>query len=715
MKTVLKVQEFEDRLVPAVAIDSGHEAYSWVLVNTLRQNPTEFANNLQGLVNGTVNSAFGFNKSDPVITDLKGMINGASFPANFTASLNLMRSTPAAGPLGWDETLETRAGVHNDWMKVNGFAHTGTTGTRSAIPGFSKNDSAAPDVWGYNGQYSSWGEDIGYGYGVLRAIKTAYNTGSISLAGLQQRAAFIDTVSYMLELYSPSLGHLKNLLGRDSGSVSGLPTFNAFGSDIDLYEAPAAYEVQDGVPEAYVSTHRLGLYRPGGSGGFIAGVAYADSNSNGYYDVGEGSAVTVNVRDASGNGFTDTLNSSHFGAFSGYVANGTYTVTISSDGTVLDSRSVTVNNGNAWAGFQQGGIGRPTVTSPVGSQNAVRPTVSWTTASGASGYQVRIDDVTTNTTNLFNNASAGGNTWSPSADLVPGRSYRVWVRAVSGGSTGAWSDPQNFTLTVPNKIGPMGTESEIRPTFSWTAVAGATSYAIRLNDVSAIQANIFPGTTVTGTSWQPPVDLVSGRMYSWQVRAVNNNGLGAWSTLGTFTVNRPATTGPATGVGDLRPTFTWTGVNGATGYEIVVNDRSMNVANRFKVQVTGTEWEPPADLVSGRMYTWQVRALNAQGLGRWSTLAAVTIARPTPTGPVGDWGIHRPTFTWTGIGWAPSYQIRVDDLTTGRTNLYLTTVSGLDWTPPTDLITGHTYRWYVRALNSSGLGVWSPATVFRIV
>jgi len=91
MKTVLRVEEFEDRVVPTIAIDSAPEAYSWVLVNTLRQNPAAFANNLQGLVNGTVSSAFGLNSTDPVITDLKGMINAASFPANYAASLNLMR------------------------------------------------------------------------------------------------------------------------------------------------------------------------------------------------------------------------------------------------------------------------------------------------------------------------------------------------------------------------------------------------------------------------------------------------------------------------------------------------------------------------------------------------------------------------------------------------------------------------------------------------
>src|SRR6188768_1154940 len=109
MKTVLRVQEFEDRLTPAVAIDSAHETYAWALINHLRQNPTAFANNVQGLVNGTTTAAFGYSKSDPLVADLKAMIGRATNPANYAASLALMRATPAAGPLAWDETTENRA------------------------------------------------------------------------------------------------------------------------------------------------------------------------------------------------------------------------------------------------------------------------------------------------------------------------------------------------------------------------------------------------------------------------------------------------------------------------------------------------------------------------------------------------------------------------------------------------------------------------------
>src|SRR5215208_5189716 len=204
-KTVLRLQECEDRLAPSAAIDSGYETYSWVLINTMRANPTAFANNLQGLVGGTVSRAFGFSKSDPVIADLKRLVSSATHPANYGASLSLMRATPAAGPLAWDETLEGRAGAHNDWMRANGFAHTGTTGGRNTIPGYTKSDSAPADTWGYGPPtYTSMSENIAWAVGSARSTKAAYNAGSMTYAGFQEREAFRDTAAYLLKMNSPS-------------------------------------------------------------------------------------------------------------------------------------------------------------------------------------------------------------------------------------------------------------------------------------------------------------------------------------------------------------------------------------------------------------------------------------------------------------------------------------------------------------------------------
>jgi hypothetical protein len=375
---------------------------------------------------------------------------------------------------------------------------------------------------------------------------------------------------------------------------------------------------------------------------------------------------------------------------------------------------VTVSNSSTWASLQTGGEAQPDVTGPSGSATTLRPTVTWTAVDGTTTYQVRLDDRTTRATNLFPGTATTGLSLTPPVDLVSGHAYRVWVRAVRGGVTGAWGTPGDFTVAVPTRQGPAGSLADLRPDFAWSGVSGVARYEIRVDDVSAGRTNIFPGTATTVTSWEPPADLVSGRSYRWRVRAVNADGLGTWGPAGTFTVARPTQTGPATGVTQLRPTFSWTAVTAATGYDIRAIDVSTG-ETKFKVRVSGTSWTPPADLISGRSYAWQVRAVNALGLGVWSPKAMVVIGRPTLTGPIGDTGNLRPMFTWTGITGSASYQVRVDDATTGRTRLFLVTVGGLSWTPPSDLTVGHAYRWFVRALNSAGLGVWTPAGTFRVV
>jgi Cysteine-rich secretory protein family len=720
MKTVLRLQDFEDRITPAVAIDSAYETYGWVLVNTLRQNPSAFANNIQGLINGSVNSALGFSKTDPVVTDLKGMVNRATNPANYGASLALMRATPSAGPLAWDDTLEDSARAHVNWMKLNGFAHTGMTGNRSAIPGFAENDSAPADTWGYGPPtYQSWGEDIAWAVGSLSASKAIFNAGGMTLAGLQQRAAFLDTAAYILELNSPGLGHLENLLGRDSGSSPTLPSYNAIGADINLYEAPSPYEVQDGIPEAWVSTHRFGLTRPRGTGGFVAGVVYRDANGNRSFDAGEGVAATVDIRDSAGRGVTDVLAGNNFGAFSEYLPNGTYTVTASANGAVLSKRTVTISNSNAWADLSFSGLVQSAVTSPTGTPGTLRPTMSWSGVNGATAYQVRVDDLAAGTANLFPSAATTDTSWIPSSDLVSGRTYDVLVRPLRGTAPGPWSKPTAFAVATPNPNGPTAPVATLRPTLSWNRIAGAT-YEVRVNDLATGQTNLFPNAETTDTSWTVPGDLVSGRSYQWQVRAVNVNGLGAWSLPSMVTIARPTATGPANGVGALRPAFTWTPVEGASGYFVQVNDVSAAKLGIFTARVNDAVWSPPTNLVSGRTYSWQVRAINASGLGGWSALESFAVGRAIPIGPGGPVAELRPTLTWAGLAGSTTYQIRVDDLTAGQTNVLVPIVSvDQAWTPGSDLTRGHTYRWWVRAVvpGASGTwyGWWSGSKDFQII
>src|SRR5262249_9415569 len=202
----------------------------------------------------------------------------------------------------------------------------------------------------------------------------------------------------------------------------------------------------------------------------IAGVVYDDANGNGYYDGGEGSSVVVDVRDASGNGFTNTLTATQHGAFAEYVANGTYTLTISANGQALGTQTVTVNDSNAWAELNATVPDpKPTLNGPTGPQAALRPTVSWNSVTGATGYEVRVDDLTVHVTNIFHNAPASGTSGAPPADLVSGRAYRVWVRATFNGNPGPWSDAKDFSVAKATPSAPTGPVANLRPTLSWIA------------------------------------------------------------------------------------------------------------------------------------------------------------------------------------------------------------------------------------------------------
>jgi hypothetical protein len=155
-------------------------------------------------------------------------------------------------------------------------------------------------------------------------------------------------------------------------------------------------------------------------------------------------------------------------------------------------------------------------------------------------------------------------------------------------------------------------------------------------------------------------------------------------------------------------------VAGAAAYVVTVNDLSAATNGVFAARVTDTYWAPPADLVSGRTYTWQVRAVNADGRGAWSPLAKFAVGRGVAIGPGGDTVGLRPTFTWAGVTGAAKYQVRVVDLATGQI-VSLATTTDQAWTPMADLAKGHTYRWWVRAMNTSGLGVWCLAKDFKVV
>jgi hypothetical protein len=290
-------------------------------------------------------------------------------------------------------------------------------------------------------------------------------------------------------------------------------------------------------------------------------------------------------------------------------------------------------------------------------------------------------------------------------------------------NAGAYQDAiaSSAPTGAPALIGPSGSITSATPTFTWTAVAGADHYDIWINDLTTGQSQALGNSHVTGTSWTPGSGMVQGHSYRWWGEALSSSGeAGAWS--GSMDVSiaplaTPTLTGPAGSTSSATPTFTWNAVAGADHYYIWIDDLNTGQA-LGNSHVTGTSWTPGSALAQGHSYRWWVEALSSSGgASAWSgsmDSSIAPLATPTLIGPAGSTTNATPTFSWSAVAGADHYYIWISDLTTGQT-LGSSHVTGTSWTPGSGMVQGHSYRWWVEALNSSGgASAWSGSMDIRI-
>jgi len=183
-------------------------------------------------------------------------------------------------------------------------------------------------------------------------------------------------------------------------------------------------------------------------------------------------------------------------------------------------------------------------------------------------------------------------------------------------------------------------------------------------------------------------------------------------------LSRSTITGPTAVTTSQRPTITWAPLVGAVRYEVWVNNLSTGQNPAFNdTNVTATQWTPPADLPINAYRIW-VRALDVSGRGNvWSSAADFRIVTaPTAIGPVAPPAIgpvaptlnRTPTFTWTAVTGAVTYNFEVRNV---ATNAIVHKIQNLT----TPLVSGGSYRVWIRAISSAGdLGLWSAMLNFTV-
>ncbi|HXX93501.1 MAG TPA: hypothetical protein VEN81_07700, partial [Planctomycetota bacterium] len=266
--------------------------------------------------------------------------------------------------------------------------------------------------------------------------------------------------------------------------------------------------------------------------------------------------------------------------------------------------------------------------------------------------------------------------------------------------------PGAFDLAGP---GSGNTLTTARPTYTWTASSGATSYTLQVSTSSAFSSYVVNQPGITGVAATPEVNLVNSQTYWWRVTSVN-----AFGSTSATTAPWSFTIGPATFTfipGSLSFTCTEGGANpadqgiqmtdtGNLGSGITwtaTSDQPWLTVSPPSGGSTPTQMSPLTVHVNatyqGEAWTGPTSTVNApiNGLGDWTGNALLVWNDPSTPGIY----YNPATDTWSGTTstqGSPSSRI-------GFTAL---------WTGTEMIVWGGLTQWNGTALNTGAR--YNPAT-----
>ena len=422
----------------------------------------------------------------------------------------------------------------------------------------------------------------------------------------------------------------------------------------------------------------------------------------------------------SGNGFVPRL--------TGSVVTRTYPVSAKTNYIVR--LRVTDNFGNTGFIDKVVVIGAPTkpeVDRPGTFTTDRTPTFRW--SADPATYDVELFNVTTGTrVPVFPRISMTAKTYTPTTPLALGKYELVVTARNSNFSTS--SDAYKFTVTNVFGLVPSRNIFDVTPKFSWNGVPGSSRYELKVRRVlPTVKEGVISDAFISDTFFEPTTSLGLGT-FEWQVRAFDVDGVaGEWSNVQTVTTGLIAFVKPAPVTVDTTPIFTWTDMDSKpvgkkdTRYELWVNRVGGQAKFIVESAITTTSYTPKTPLPNGTYDAW-VRPLAPDGeAGLWSQVRRFVMdyrVGPVTTSPEGVTTDTTPTFRWQAADSAASYDLWVDNLSTGVQEVIRVSVphkanaAEISYTPAKPLTAGN-YRWWVQTVATSGLKTtFSAGTDFTV-
>lgn len=260
----------------------------------------------------------------------------------------------------------------------------------------------------------------------------------------------------------------------------------------------------------------------------------------------------------------------------------------------------------------------PTPTGPAsGAEVVTQPTFSWTRAEGALHYQLQVAQDPT-FANPINDVQTDSTAYT-SSSTYPADTVLYWrVRAndVSGQGLN-WSPVQTFRRRLPAPVPSAGTAlagEDIRA-LSWTAVEGAVSYSVHVDQVDGSTKDF----TLNSTSFTP-VEWYGQGIWHWKVRANFASLNGAVPGPYSATQNLIHTLGPPSGAAGTRTAarilLSWAPDLSAKQYFVQMSNSDGFGSSFASTSTDTTAWAPDLDsdtLRKGGTIYWQVQAVDSGG------------------------------------------------------------------------------------------------------
>lgn len=377
----------------------------------------------------------------------------------------------------------------------------------------------------------------------------------------------------------------------------------------------------------------------------------------------------------------------------------------------------------------------PTLSSP-SNEVSCQPTsltLSWSSVSGASSYNVVVDD-NNDFSSLEVDLPSESGTSTAISGLAPNTKYYWIVRARNScGSYSGWSTTYDFT-TAPSAPGTPTTSlpafeatcQALALTLDWSSGSGASTYMVQLDDNSDFSSPLVDEDGISATSNEVS-GLAELTTYYWRTKSVNScSSESDWSGSSNFTtllstIGVPSLTGPtnAATCQATSPTLTWGSVTNASAYDFEVDDNNDFSSPEITETCTGASHNCSA-LTENSTYYWRVKSsgdcsVSSDWSAVWSFGTGTSgMAAPTLDGPADNSSDQSLTLTlaWTAVTDATSYQFQLDDNNDFSSPLYDEEKSETS-IEVAGLTEGTTYFWQVRANGSCSTGDWSSAWQFE--